>query len=139
MPIPMSVMQIIKFIRRMNPNIHYSMVHKMNLYFWRMMTNKRILMVWENRHPIAMICFSITNDTTKFQNKDIWKYLEHKPDGLICYVEKLIAKKWNKDIRNQLVSMGLSEFPQIKYVVFDRPAKEGNREVSIKLKEKQYV
>lgn len=92
-------------------------------YFRSMAKDGRLVTIDEDNEFLAFVTFSICDDYRVYQLKDLWEYLPHNPTGFICFIEKLAAKKWNKNIRKKLEEAILNKFPQIEETVWFRPTK----------------
>lgn len=103
--------------------------------YWRHMTeDERVIIIEENGDWKAILAFSICDHYASYENKELWEYKNHKADGSICYVEKLLAKEWNKSIRKKLEEVILSNFPNVKFGIWQRPSAGKDRKVIFKVK-----
>lgn len=101
-------------------------------YFQKMLENNRIVYILDNNKPYAFLFFSMTNDPDKFLKKDKWEYLDHDENGKIVYVEKLISKGWNKELRSEFERIIAEKYPQFESGVWHRFARWGDRQVIAK-------
>ena len=99
------------------------------LYFINMIKDERIILISEDGEPYAVIAYSMTDDPDTFLKKETWDYLQHDPIGNIVYVEKIVSKSWNRELRNILEHVVSAKYPQMEYGMWHKWAKWGDRKV----------
>ena len=98
-------------------------------YFALMLYDERIILITKDSQPHAVICFSMTNDPDLYLKKKTWDYLPHEPTGKIIYVEKIICKKWDKELRSQFEHEISKRYPKMQYGMWHREGLWGDRKV----------
>lgn len=78
--------------------------------------DERIFMIEDQGVLFYSICFK----TGSFARKSLFKYLPHDVSGDICYVEKLVTRFWNRQIRDAFEEMIVSKYPNVKCGQFHR-------------------
>lgn len=96
-------------------------------YFQKMIDDGRIIVIKKDSKIHAFIAFSVTDNPEEFHKKGEWNFKTHNPSGKIVYIEKLISKGWNRDLRFQFEEMILKEYPNLERGVWHRWARWGDR------------
>ena len=103
-------------------------------YFNSMIKDSRVIIIRKDYLPYAVLTFSITDEPDKYLKKGPWEYLSHDVNGKTIYIEKLISKGWDKELRRDFESTLTFLYPQIEYGIWHRWAKWGDRQVITKVK-----
>ena len=101
-------------------------------YFSNMIETGRVIIIYKDGDPYAVMTFSITNDYEPFFKKKTWDYLAHDPSGKIIYIEKLVSKGWDRTMRIQFQDEISEKYPNLEYGVWHRIAQWGDRKVITK-------
>ncbi len=101
-------------------------------YFDKMIEDKRILIIAREGNLLAVMAFSMCFDYETYLKKGEWEFKEHDRSGDIIYIEKLISLYWNKEMRYEFENIITAFYPNIKYGVWHRWAKWGDRKVVYK-------
>jgi hypothetical protein len=96
-------------------------------YFALMLYDERIILIKKDGNPHAIICFSMTDEPEIYLKKKTWDYLSHDVLGKTIYVEKIVSKGWDKELRDQFEREIIKRYPQIEYGVWHREGKHGDR------------
>ena len=134
----MTSSEVLYLFRRIGFDIDLRVLTKFTDYISSMMKDDRVLIIYENGEPYALLLYSITNNHIPYLLKSDWTYLEHDPDGSTIYIEKLISKGWNKELRQEFERKILERHPQLTDAVWHKWAEWGDRQVTIK-RRLQYV
>ena len=125
----MNPIYILKVMGEMGMRYRESKIYEILDYTMRMLDNGRVIIVYNNDIPYAVMFFSVTNNTEEFLKKDDWTYKSHDPEGNAIVVEKLIARGWNRQIRLEFESEIIKKFPNIQYGVWNKWVKQGDHTV----------
>lgn len=97
--------------------------------YWKLMADdNRLITIEENGKWSVILTYSICDHYIAYENKGLWEYMNHDPNGSIFYVEKLIAVKWNRAIREALEETVVANYPNVKFGVWYRPGKNGEND-----------
>lgn len=97
------------------------------LYFINMIKDNRVVIIYEDKLPFAIMTYSLTDDSDTFLKKETWDYLPHNLLAKTVYVEKLISKGWNKGLRLAFEKTITSMYPKIEQGIWHRYGKYGDR------------
>lgn len=101
---------------------------KIEDYISKMLGDGRILVI-EDDGLHTVLFFSVCYKFGEFFLKDTWDYMEHCPEGDMIYIEKIVSKNFNKEIR-KLIEAKLTElYPKFKIGIWHRWGKVGDRQV----------
>jgi len=103
---------------------------EMYQYVQSMLDDGRIIAIDDDQGIFAVIFFSICDDAEPFLKKGTWEFKPHIPHGRIAYIEKAVAKGWNKKVRKQLADLIYGKFPTVDSGKWHRWGKIGDREVN---------
>lgn len=102
------------------------------LYCANMLKDERIITINKDGEIYAVMFFSITDSADEFLIKKTWEYRPHHPEGRVIYVEKIVSKGWDKELRSILERVARTKHPQIEYGIWHKWAKWGDRMVITK-------
>lgn len=128
----MDPIEIIKIMGEMGFKFFERDLDKMIAYIMNMIKDERVIVINNDSQPYSVAFFSITDSVDEFLIKDTWDYKPHHPEGKIIYVEKIVSKGWDKDLRRILEHTVRTKYPQLEYGVWHRYAKQGDRMVMTK-------
>ena len=109
----MQVIDILKFIGEMGGRFRYDKLGLIMSYFSQMIADRRVIVIYDNSKPVAIACFSLTDEVVRYLKKDTWAYVPHNSSGRICCLEILISNGWNKEMRKKLESEIVKRYPQV--------------------------
>ena len=92
----------------------------------------RAIILRDDDFNILVIFFSITDDYLPYAKKHTWEYMAHNPKGKICFIEKMIAKKWNKEIRKRVEEFIVRNYPSVEDAVWYRTKGLTNHKVTVR-------
>src|SRR3990167_2226602 len=98
-------------------------------YTDRMLSDRRIIGIHSEGLLKGLVFFSICDDAGPFYKKGLWEYLPHVPEATIFYPEKLVARIWNRELRRNLETAILKEYPQIEGSIWYRSTQTNDRKV----------
>ncbi len=128
----MRVLDILLFMGELGARYREKDVPLIESYFSKMIADGRVIAIYSNGIPHAILAFSICNDMVKYYQKDTWDYAPHNPYGHVIYVEKLVSKKWDKDLRKQFQHNILLRYPNVDTAIWHRYGRHGDRQVMYK-------
>ena len=111
---------------------HKSELELAILYFINMIKDERVIIIYEDKKPHAILTYSLTDDTDIFLKKKTWDYLPQNLLSKTIYIEKLVSKGWNKELRTIFEQMILKRHPQLEHGVWHRYGLWGDRKVMTK-------
>ena len=95
------------------------------LYYFRQMVHKNRVATVSDEHGVqAVIFFYLTNDYRLLYKKDIWALALDKPSGCQVYVDKLVCREWNLEIRRKFQDFIESTFPNVTEAYYHRAPKD---------------
>ena len=124
----MNPIEILKFMGEQGARYKPSQLGLILSYLDAMIQDKRIIIIYEENQPYAFMAFSICNDMVQYLKKDLWAYLPHDPHGRTIYIEKLVSKSWNRELRLKFEEEILKLYPQLEKGIWHRYAKWGDRQ-----------
>lgn len=89
-------------------------------YLKEMLKRNRIMMVMNNDAIEAIIFFYLTNDYAHLYKKGTWDIVEDEPNGSQIYIDKMVCKKFTKELRIRLAQAIEEKFPQVELGVYHR-------------------
>ena len=93
-------------------------------YYERMGREGRMITIDD---PSTTLTFSICKDFSPFQEKYVFDYIVHDPDGLICFVETFVCRKFSRELLRQIEKAIIDKYPKVEYSVWFRPEESGER------------
>ena len=109
----------------------YSDVSGIMDYVTRMIEDGRVVAINGESGIHAVLFFAICHDWHPFHEKGSWIYLAHDQLGDTIYLESLVSKGWDKEVRAKFEEIITHKYPNLKQAVWHRWAKDGDREVKI--------
>ncbi len=103
-------------------------------YVENMVRTDRVITIRDGSGLNAIVFFSICNDWEPFYKKETWEYYDHTPTGNALYVEKIVAKRFTKEMRRELETLFLAKYPQLEFAKWHRWGKIGDRGVTVRRK-----
>ena len=82
-------------------------------YLKEMLKRNRVMVVTEGEEIQAVIMFYLTNDYTKIYKKRTWDVVNDESDGTQIYIDKMVCKKFNKELRIRLAEAIENKFPNV--------------------------
>ena len=131
----MTYLDVLEIMHKVGYHIKRSVIHDVVDYVDNMLRDSRILVINRDGEPYALVLFSISNSYEPYFLKNDFDFLPHNPNGRIIYLEKLISKGWDKELRQQFEETILQIYPQLETAVWHR---RGDRKIVAK-RRLQYV
>ena len=128
----MNIIDIVKILGEMGGRFPKSQLGSLMEYFTKMIADGRVIVIWKDKEPYAVMAFSIGNDFEKFHKKTTWDYIAHDQEGSTLYIELLVCKQWTKELRKQFEQEILKHYPQLEEAHWDRWVSSGERHVKIR-------
>ena len=104
-------------------------------YVERMLSDERILVIYDDNKMNTVLFFSVCNDYMNYLRKPTWIYKEHNPYGKMVYIEKIVSKTYNKEIRLKIQHLIMSLYPTVRFGKWHVFGKIGDRETTTTPKE----
>lgn len=89
-------------------------------YTEEMLRRDRVIAVYQNNAIQAIICYYLTKDYTKLYKKNWWEIPLEDASGHQIYIDKMICRKWTKDLRLAVKMAIEQKFPHIKECYYHR-------------------
>lgn len=125
----MNSIELINILGEMRFRFYDDQIEDIIEYLDKMISDKRVIMIDNEHGPCVVVTFSVTNSPDEFLKKDTWEYKPHDKRGEIVYVEKLMSTGWNRDLREILERKITELYPNIKFAVWHKYARWGDRMV----------
>ena len=125
----MNAILLLKAMGEMGVRYPASHIDEIIDYTTKMYDNGRIITISDPNGLFAVAFFSITDSPEEFLKKGELVYKSHDPVGKIVYLEKLVSRGWNRELRIEFETELLKKYPNITHGVWHRWAKWGDRKV----------
>lgn len=125
----MNELGVIKFLGQRGARFGKRSLDQAISYFSHMIKDKRVITLFKDGKLHSIMAFSLGEDFDRFYRKHVWRYVPHDPSGKILYVEMVVSKSWDKDIRKQFRDEILKLYPQIEEAHWHKWATWGDRHV----------
>lgn len=89
-------------------------------YTQGMFNRRRALIIKSGKSLEAIIFYFLTNDFEMIYKKGTWDIPEDNPAGSQIYLDKMICRRWNKQIRNVVKEAIETKFPCVLEGVYHR-------------------
>ena len=125
----MEAIELLKLMGEMG--LHYKPLDLQETinYTSSMIDDERVIVIYENFFPCAVLFFSVTDTPKIYLKKGIWEYRPHNSHGKMVYIEKLVSTKWNRHMRGRIETELLTLYPKLERGVWHRDSKFGDRKV----------
>ena len=126
-------MNVIMLLEKMGEEIGVrylpSKIHEIIDYTSKMLDNGRIITLSDESGLLGVMYFSVTDDYEPFLKKGEFEFKSHDPEAKTIYVEKMISRKWNKEIRLEFEKEVMKRYPWVNQCIGHRRSKNGDRKV----------
>lgn len=116
----MNAIEIIDFFADCGANFKEEDLSGVHDYLTKMLDDHRVLAIFDGHEVIAIVTFSICSDYKKYYSKGVWEYMEHDPYGCTLYIEKLVSKTWNLELRRLMQDLFLEKYPFLTRGIWHR-------------------
>lgn len=99
-------------------------------YISEMLRRNRVMVIDGDNGMEALICYFITDDVTKFNNRPLWSCPQDSERGHTIFIDKMVARHWTHALRREVQSSIEKKFPFIEQAYWLR--EPNNRSVIIK-------
>lgn len=89
-------------------------------YLKAMLKKNRVMVVKNGEEIEAVIMYYLTNDYKTLYKKGNWEVVEDESDGKQIYIDKMVCKKFTKELRVRLAEAIEEKFPQVELGVYHR-------------------
>ena len=118
------------YMRSWGKVIKFEEIQKFNRYVSKMLLRNRVIIVNGDSGMDAIIFYFLTDDVSKFNNRPMWSTPDDSDNGPIMFIDKMIAKRWNKSVRLAVEKAVEKKYPFVEEAYWLREPK--NRSVIIK-------
>lgn len=106
-------------------------------YLKEMLKRERVLVVKNGEDIEAIVMFYITDDWDKVTKRRDWEVAQDDPNGHLFYIDKIVCKKFTKELHLAINDAVLERFPQIEEAMYMRAPRD--RRVTIKIRRHHVV
>lgn len=89
-------------------------------YLKEMLKRNRVMIVMDAERIEAVIMFYLTNDYKTLYKKRTWEVVNDEPNGSQIYIDKMVCRKFTKELRVRLQEAIEEKFPQVELGVYHR-------------------
>lgn len=107
-----------------------SEVPKFKKYISEMLRRNRVMMIDGDNGMEALVCYFITDDVSKFNNRPMWSCPQDSEQGKIIFIDKMVALKFTNSLRHAIQDAIEKKFPFVEEAHWLR--EPNNRSVIIK-------
>lgn len=93
-------------------------------YLKEMLKLNRVMIIQDGESVEAVIMFYLTNDYEILYKKSTWEIAKDDPNGTQIYIDKMVCKSWNKDLRKSVQEAIEKKFPHVEMGVYHRAPKD---------------
>jgi len=122
----MNNIDVVKFIIQYGGGFKNKDLSDASFYFQKMLGAGRVIGLYENGSLIAIMLYTLTNNPEVNKLLDTFDYVEQELESDTVLIDKVVAVKWNKSIRNHFESVLIELYPNIEYAVGYKT--DGNRQ-----------
>lgn len=89
-------------------------------YAQGMFNRRRAMLVRKGKSPEAIIFYFLTNNYEQLYKKGMWDLVPDNFLGRQIYIDKMLCRRWNKEIRNTVKKAIEAKFPWVLEAVYHR-------------------
>lgn len=89
-------------------------------YLKEMLKRNRVITVMNGDAIEAVLFFYLTNDYRRLYRKPTWAIVEDEPEGSQIYIDKMVCKKFTKELHIRLAQAIEERFPQVVEAFYHR-------------------
>lgn len=89
-------------------------------YLKAMLKMDRVLTVMEGEEIIAIVLYYLTDNYEVLYKKGTWELAQDYPSGSQMYIDKMICKKFDRQVLRAIKEAVEDRFPQVKVGVYHR-------------------
>ena len=94
--------------------IKIDQLHAFNRYLKEMLRRNRVIIIENEGRIEAVICYFLTDDVSKFDNKPFWSTPYDSEDGDIIFIDKMVARKWTRELRSAIYDAVIEKYPFVE-------------------------
>jgi len=128
----MNTIEIIEFLCRIGLRFTEKTLKDIVFYINNMIKDNRVIVINKDNEIYCVLMFSLEDNWEKFLKKQNWVYVSHNPFSETVYIEKIVSLGFDKELRKVIESELTKLYPHIKYGIWHRYAKWGDRKVIAK-------
>lgn len=100
---------------------HYSSFME---YCQEMLKRNRVIIIQKAGEVEGIIFFYLTDNYKLLYKKPLWSIAQDNPDGSQIYIDKMVCKRYTKELRKSLQDAIESKFPQVELGIYHRAPKD---------------
>lgn len=89
-------------------------------YVKEMLKRKRVFAIYDNAEIIAIVFYYLSNDYRLIYKKGTWDVVNDDPNGHQIYIDKMVCKKFDRNVLRAIKQSIEDEFPNITEGVWHR-------------------
>jgi len=93
-------------------------------YVKQMLALKRVLFIREGDEVIAALFYYLTDDYELVYKKSTWDIAQDNPNGHQMYIDKMVCKKFSRELVRVIKSAVENQFPNVKVGIYHRAPKD---------------
>lgn len=83
------------------------------VYAQKMFNRRRVMLIKNGKSADAIIFYFLTNDYDILYKKEMWDVPTDNPTGSQIYLDKMICRRWTRDLRNAVKDAIEVKFPWV--------------------------
>lgn len=89
-------------------------------YLKEMLKRKRVMVMMDGENIIAILTYYLTDDFNKIYKKRCWDVVDDNEEGKQIYIDKMIAKKINRETIRTIQNFIEENFPNVDVGIYHR-------------------
>ena len=103
-------------------------------YLKEMLKKNRVIVIERDSEIEGVILFYLTDEYSKVYQKKTWEVVEDNPNGHLMYIDKMICKKFSREVHMAIHDAILEKYPHVEEAMYLRFPR--NRRITIKPRSK---
>ena len=121
--------KVLKFMGECGARYPLDNFENIYMYVYRMLQDNRVVEIGKNGTTEGYLFYSLCHDINSYYKKKTWRYVPQVTNGTTLYVEKLVCKKWTKELRRKFEEIITTMYPQIEGAIWHRYGLKMDRKV----------
>lgn len=131
----MTITDLLKFMGECGARYPESQLPAIYSYFMKMIRDERIVSIYNGEELCGVMAYTVCRDFGQFYPDTSWNYSEQDAVGDKIYIEFLVFREWDKEIRRLLEAIITEKYPDLREVSWLRQ-KRYNRIIRRRIYEK---
>jgi len=89
-------------------------------YLKEMLKRNRVIVIMNEQEIEGIIFFYLTNDYKTIYKKPTWEVVSDDSEGSQIYIDKMLCKKFTKELRVRLAEEIEDRFPNVQFGIYHR-------------------